>query len=325
MQFISASNIDFMGKRKFAMFLSAVLLLTSLVSLGVRGLNFGIDFTGGVLVEVGYSESVELEPLREGLEAAGFKNVSVLHFGTSKDVLVRLPPVSTVEDGIRHNEKASKISDHILKVMSPLGKGMTMRRVEFVGPQIGEELTEQGGLAMLFALGAILIYVALRFEWRFALGSVSALIHDVIITLGVFSVAQFDFDLTVLAALLAVIGYSLNDTIVVFDRIRENFVGLLKGDSVEVVNSSINQTLGRTVMTSITTMVVLVALIILGGEVIFGFAAALIVGVFVGTYSSIFVASSAALALGVTKEDLIPTELEPEGDEFRESDEEEFR
>lgn len=325
MQFISASNIDFMGKRKFAMFLSAVLLLTSLVSLGVRGLNFGIDFTGGVLVEVGYSESVELEPLREGLEAAGFKNVSVLHFGTSKDVLVRLPPVSTVEDGIRHNEKASKISDQILKVMSPLGKGMTMRRVEFVGPQIGEELTEQGGLAMLFALGAILIYVALRFEWRFALGSVSALVHDVIVTLGVFSVAQFDFDLTVLAALLAVIGYSLNDTIVVFDRIRENFVGLLKGDSVEVVNSSINQTLGRTVMTSITTMVVLVALITLGGEVIFGFAAALIVGVFVGTYSSIFVASSAALALGVTKEDLIPTELEPEGDEFRENDEEEFR
>lgn len=325
MQFVSASNFNFMGKRKFAMVLSAVLLLTSLVSLGTRGLNFGIDFTGGVLVEVGYSQSVELEPLREGLEAAGFKNVRVQHFGTSKDVLVRLPPVSTVEDGIRQNDMASKISDQILQVMSPLGEKMTMRRVEFVGPQIGEELTEQGSLAMLFALGAILIYVALRFEWRFALGSVSALVHDVIITLGVFSIAQFDFDLTVLAALLAVIGYSLNDTIVVFDRIRENFVGLLKGETVEVVNSSINQTLGRTVMTSITTMLVLVALIILGGEVIFGFAAALIVGVVVGTYSSIYVASSAALALGVTKDDLIPTELEPEGEEFREADEEEFR
>jgi len=270
--------------------------------LGLRGLNFGIDFTGGVIVEVGYTQPANLTAIRGALADAGFNDAVVQNFGTSKDVLVRLPP--------QGDAQAAKISDAILVVLAPVGEGMTMRRVEFVGPQVGEELTEQGGLAMLFALGAILLYVALRFEWRFALGSVSALVHDVIITLGVFSLFQFDFDLSVLAAVLAVIGYSLNDTIVVFDRIRENFLARVEDATEAVVNGSINQTLSRTIMTSVTTLLVLVALLLLGGEVIRGFSIALITGVLIGTYSSIYVASAAALKLGVSQQNLIPVEVE---------------
>lgn len=302
------THFNFMGQRKLAVVFSALLILTALVSLGLRGLNFGIDFTGGVIVEVGYAQPADLTAIRGALNDAGFDDAVVQNFGTSKDVLVRLPP--------QGDAQAAKISDQILAVLAPVGEGMTMRRVEFVGPQVGEELTEQGGLAMLFALGAILIYVALRFEWRFALGSVAALVHDVIITLGVFSIFQFDFDLSVLAAVLAVIGYSLNDTIVVFDRIRENFLARVEEATEAVVNSSINQTLSRTIMTSVTTLLVLTALLLLGGEVIRGFSIALITGVLIGTYSSIYVASAAALKLGVSQQNLIPVEVEGADDDL---------
>jgi preprotein translocase subunit SecF len=307
MQFFNKeTRIDFMSKRKIALVVSAIVLLVSVGSLATRGLNFGIDFTGGTLVEVGYDSAVELNPVRGHLAEVGFDDAIVQHFGTAKDVLVRLPP--------REGESTAEISTRALSALDQVAEGMTMRRVEFVGPQVGEELTEQGGLAVLFALGAILIYVALRFEWRFAMGSVAALAHDVMITLGVFSLLQVEFDLSVLAAVLAVIGYSLNDTIVVFDRIRERFREMLKSKTIDVMNLSINQTLGRTIMTSLTTLLVLLALFFLGGEVIHGFSVALLVGVVVGTYSSIFVASTTALALGVTQENLMPVEVE--GREF---------
>jgi len=297
------THIDFMAQRRLAVIFSAALLLASVLSLGVRGLNFGIDFTGGMLVEVGYPESVELAQVRATLADAGFEDAVVQHFGTARDVLIRLVP----EEGI----SKADLSTQILRTLQREGGAdIELRRVEFVGPQVGEELTEQGGLAMLIALGAILIYVALRFEYRFAVGSVAALVHDVVITLGFFSALGFDFDLTVLAAVLAVIGYSLNDTIVVFDRIRENFRKIRKGTPVDIVNRSLNQTLSRTLMTSGTTLIVLLTLFFLGGELIHGFATALIIGVLVGTYSSIYVASNTVLALGVSKADMMPVKKE---------------
>ncbi|NIR28636.1 MAG: protein translocase subunit SecF [Gammaproteobacteria bacterium] len=297
------THIDFMGRRRTAIVLSGVLLLLSLASFGVRGLNFGIDFTGGTLVEVGYPQATELEPVRSALSDAGFGDAIVQHFGTTQDVLIRLAPEAELSK--------AELSTRIFRALQQASGGdVDLRRVEFVGPQVGEELTEKGGLAMLIALGAILIYVALRFEYRFAVGSVSALAHDVLITIGFFSVTQMEFDLTVLAAVLAVIGYSLNDTIVVFDRIRENFRKMRKGTAEAVVNTSINQTLSRTLMTSGTTLIVLVVLFLLGGELIHSFSTALIVGVVVGTYSSIYVASTAALALGVSKADLMPVKKE---------------
>ncbi len=295
-------NLDFMGKRKLALILSLILIIISIAAMVTRGLNLGIDFTGGTLVEVGYAESVELEPVRQALTSSGFDDAIVQHFGTAKDVLIRLPVADKDED------KAA-LSNRVLESLVSTG-APEMRRVEFVGPQVGDELRDKGGLAMLYALIGILIYVALRFEWRFSLGSVAALIHDVILVVGFFAITQIEFDLTVLAALLAVIGYSLNDTIVVFDRIRENFRRLRKETSKGVLNFSINQTLSRTLMTSITTLLVLIALFIFGGEVIHSFSIALIVGVLVGTYSSIYVASSALLALDVSKEDLMQAEVE---------------
>ena len=295
-------DIDFMGKRRYAMILSAVVLLISIGALVTKGLNFGVDFTGGTLIEVGYPQAVELEGIRDALEASGFEGAQVQHFGSSRDVLVRIAPQA--------GKDSVELSENALNVLREQNASMEMRRVEFVGPQVGEELTEQGGLAMLYALIGILIYVALRFEYRFSFGAVAALVHDVIITLGVFSVLQIEFNLTVLAALLAVIGYSLNDTIVVFDRIRENFRKIRKGTPEKVMNNSINQTLSRTLMTSLTTLLVLLALFFMGGEIIHSFALALIVGVFVGTYSSIFVACSSTLALGVSKADLMPVEKE---------------
>jgi preprotein translocase subunit SecF len=295
-------NIDFMGKRKLALMLSLILIIVSIVAIVMRGLNLGIDFTGGTLVEVGYSNAVELEPVRQALSKNGFDDAIVQHFGTAKDVLIRLPVAEQDED-------KSTLSNSVLNALAPTG-APEMRRVEFVGPQVGDELRDKGGLAMLYALIGILIYVALRFEWRFSLGSVLALVHDVILVVGFFAISQVEFDLTVLAALLAVIGYSLNDTIVVFDRIRENFSRLRKATSEGVINTSINQTLARTLMTSVTTLLVLVALFIFGGEVIHAFSIALIVGVLVGTYSSIYVASSSLLALNVSKEDLMQPEVE---------------
>ncbi len=301
------TRIDFMGRRRLALALSGVLLAVSLASLAVRGLQFGIDFTGGVLVEVGYPKPVELAAVRKALAAEpAFRDVVVQHFGTARDVLIRLAP--------QEGRSNAEVSTRVLEVLRRVEPKVELRRVEFVGPQVGRELAEKGALAMLFALIGILVYVTLRFEWRFAVGSVAALVHDVLITLGFFSVFAIEFDLSVLAAVLAVIGYSLNDTIVVYDRIRENFRRVRKGTPVEVVNASINQTLSRTLMTSLTTLLVLVALLALGGEIIRGFAIALIVGVVVGTYSSIYIASAAALALGVSRKDLVAPKAERTGD-----------
>ena len=300
-------NIDFMGKRKLAAIFSIILIVVSIVSLVVQGLNFGVDFTGGTLVEVGYTEAADLESIRSALAASEVGEATVQYFGGASDVLIRVAP--------REGSNTAEISGAILELLQADGQSLEMRRVEFVGPQVGEELTEDGGLAMIYALLGILIYVAIRFQIRFSIGAIAALVHDVMITIGIFSVIQMDFDLTVLAALLAVIGYSLNDTIVVFDRIRENFHKMRKITPVEVVNASLNQTLSRTIMTSLTTLLVLAALFLVGGEIIHGFSTALIIGVLVGTYSSIFIASPVTLALGVSKEDLMPIEKEGAGQE----------
>lgn len=298
-------NLDFMGKRKPAMFISLALVLLSLVLIVARGLNFGIDFTGGTVVEVGYQESADLDLIRKTLSENGFDHAIVQYFGSSREVMIRLAP--------REGEDHAALSNEIVSLLKDASGGEAeMRRIEFVGPQIGEELREDGGLAMLYALFGILIYVAFRFEYRFALGAIIALVHDVIITIGFFALTRMQFDLTVLAAVLAVIGYSLNDTIVVYDRIRENFRRIRKSSTEEVVNTSINQTLARTLVTSLTTLMVLFALSFFGGEIIHSFAVALIVGVLVGTYSSIFVASNSILMMGISKEDLLPVEKEGE-------------
>jgi len=299
----SSLNIDFMSKRKLAMMLSIAFVVISLISVLFRGLNLGIDFTGGTLVEVGYSQAVELSKVRSVLADAGFSDATVQHFGTPKDVLVRLASSEDADNAALSNKAFAELS------RAAAGEA-ELRRVEFVGPQVGDELTEDGGLAMLYALIGILIYVALRFEYRFALGSIIALIHDVLITIGLFSLFQIEFDLPVMAAVLAVIGYSLNDTIVVYDRIRENFRKIRKGSAEQVVNASLNQTLARTLVTSLTTLLVLISLFVFGGEIIHGFALALIIGVVVGTYSSIYVASTAVLMLGISKIDLMPVKKE---------------
>lgn len=296
-------RIDFMGKRRIALIFSVALLLTSVGSLFFKGLNFGIDFTGGTLLEVGYEQPVELSEVRQALGEGGFDGAIVQHFGATRDVLIRLAP------GAERNSAA--LSNEVLATLQASGDNpVTMRRVEFVGPKVGEELAEQGGLAMLYALFGILVYVSLRFEYRLALGSVAALVHDVLIVLGIFSLLQLEFDLTILAALLAVIGYSLNDTIVVSDRIRENFRKIRKGTAVQIVNTSLNQTLSRTVMTSVTTLLVLFSLFLFGGEAIHNFSMALIMGVLVGTYSSIYIASPIALFFGISKADLMPAPKE---------------
>ena len=297
------NNFDFMTWRKPAMVLSSVLILVSIVSLFTLKLNVGIDFTGGSIIEVGYQQSVELEPIRQALESEGFGDAIVQHFGSASEVLIRLVPDV--------DKDKAELSTQIIGLLQNISDSpIDVRRVDFVGPQVGKELTEDGGLAVLYALIAILIYVAFRFEYRFSLGAVAALIHDVMITLGFFSILQLDFNLSVLAAILAVIGYSLNDTIVVFDRVRENFRKIRKKTSLEVVNMSINQTISRTLMTSFTTLLVLLSLFFLGGEAIHAFALALIIGVLVGTYSSIYVATTSALALGISRSDLLLPEKE---------------
>ena len=280
-------------------------MLLSLISLFTLKLNVGIDFTGGSIIEVGYQQAVELEPIRNALENEGFGDAIVQHFGSASEVLIRLVPDTD-------KDKAELSSEIIALLQAVNDAEIDVRRVDFVGPQVGEELTEDGGLAVLYALIAILIYVAFRFEYRFSLGAVAALVHDVLITLGIFSVLQLDFDLSVLAAILAVIGYSLNDTIVVFDRVRENFRKIRKRTSLEIVNTSINQTISRTLMTSFTTLLVLLSLFFLGGEVIHAFAVALIIGVLVGTYSSIYVATTTALALGISRSDMLLPDKEGE-------------
>ena len=301
--FKKITHIDFMGKRKLAIAFSLLLIVISIGALVTRGLSFGLDFTGGTLIEVGYEKPVDLQEVRNALEKVGFADAIVQHFGTSKDVLVRLAP--------RGGESSEALGDTILQTLNAASEGeVKMRRQEYVGPQVGNELRDDGGLAMIIALAFILVYVMARFEWRFAVGSVAALIHDVVITLGFFAMFQFEFDLTTLAAVLAVIGYSLNDTIVVFDRIRENFRKMRKDAPSQVINASINQTLSRTLMTSGTTLLVVFAMFIMGGELIHSFSLALIVGIMVGTYSSIYVASAAALALKVTSTSLAPIKKE---------------
>lgn len=298
---------NFMGVRKLALALSAALLLVSIVSLALNGLKFGLDFTGGSLVEVGYEQAVSLEDVRQQLSSQGFPDAVVQTFGSSRDILIRLQ--------VDHDPQLGD------KVLSALRAGsdqtIELRRNEFVGSQVGEELREQGGLGMLLALFMIMVYLAFRFQFKFSLGAVVALVHDVLIVLGVFSLLQIEFDLTVLAAVLAVIGYSLNDTIVVYDRIRENFRIMRKEDNIEVMNASLSQTLSRTLMTSLTTLLVLVALFYFGGEMIHSFALALLVGVLVGTYSSIYVAANALVLMQVSREDLMPPEKK-EGEEVEE-------
>lgn len=301
---INELNIDFMGLRRPALILSGVLLLLCILAMLVRGFNLGLDFTGGTVLEVGYQEPAELSDVRAALEANGFSGATVQHFGARTDVLIRLSPAEG-------EEASAQLSEQVFRALSQGAEGrVELRRVEFVGPQVGEELREKGGLAVLFALIGILVYVALRFEWRFAVGAVVAIVHDVLFTVGIFALFRIPFDLTVLAAVLAVIGYSLNDTIVIFDRIRENFRKMRKGTVIQITNVSINQTLSRTIVTSGTTLLVLLALYIFGGEAISGFSLALIIGVVVGTYSTIFVATAAVILLGVSRADLLPTPKE---------------
>jgi len=300
MEIIKQTSIDFMGKKNIALVLSAILIVIAIGSMVTRGLNFGLDFTGGTLVEVGYPEAPDLTGVRGQLESAGFENFTVQTFGSARDIVIRVP--AETEDS------EAGLSDRVLETLQSDGSGAELRRVEFVGPQVGQELANQGGLALIYVLIGILLYISARFQWRFAVGAVAALVHDVLIVVGVLSLLQISFDLTVVAALLAVIGYSLNDTIVVYDRLRENFTIKRKGSPTELCNLSVNQMLGRTLMTSITTMLVLIALFYFGGEIIHAFAFTLIVGVLVGTYSSIYVAGSAAILLGVSKQDLMPAE-----------------
>jgi preprotein translocase subunit SecF len=288
-------TIDFMGQRKIAATLSLLLVFASIGSLAVKQLNWGLDFTGGTLVEVHYSDVAPLEEIRNTLQPGGFKRAIVVSFGSDRDVMIRLPQGYSDKDGTRLLES----------LQSSYPGQVELRRIEFVGPQVGDELREQGGLAMLLALGLVMLYVAFRFQFKFSIGAVTALAHDVVITLGFFSILGIEFDLTVLAAVLAVIGYSLNDTIVVSDRIRENFRKIRKAEPIQVINISLTETLGRTLVTSLTTLLVLGALALLGGEMIHGFALALIVGVIIGTYSSIYVAANTLLLLGLSKEDLM--------------------
>ncbi|MBL4772771.1 MAG: protein translocase subunit SecF [Alcanivoracaceae bacterium] len=302
MNLLGKIKFDFMSKRKLAMIFSITLIAISLGSIAIRGLNFGLDFTGGTAVVVNFGKNVSLNEIREVLEKNNFNDAVVQNFGSAKSVQIRLPSKSL--------DDSSNISNQLADIILPLDSGAQIGKGDYIGSQVGEELVEKGSLAILYAIIGILLYVTMRFEWRFSVGSVVALVHDVIITVGVFSIIQMEFDLTILAALLAVIGYSLNDTIVVFDRVRENFRSLRKKAPDQVFNISIAQTLSRTVITSLTTLLVLFALFFIGGAMIHGFAFALIVGVIIGTYSSIFVASTATLTLGISREDLMSVEKE---------------
>lgn len=292
--------IDFMKQRYVAIVFSAVLLLCSLISLGVNGLQFGLDFTGGLQVEAQFSETADLVRIRKNLSENNFEDAVVVHFGADTEVMVRMQQV--LSPGIE------------AKLLSVLEQAtdseVLVKRIEFVGPQVGDELRDQGGLGLLFALAVVMVYVSLRFQFKFAVGAVAALIHDVIIVVGFFSFFKIGFDLTVLAAVLAVIGYSLNDTIVVSDRIRENFRKVRNATPIDVINVSLTQTLGRTLVTSLTTLLVLLALFFFGGELIHAFAVALIIGIVVGTYSSIYVAANVLLLMNIVKEDLIVPEKE---------------
>ena len=305
--FKKQTHIDFLKLRRAAFVLSVLLIIAAATSLFTRGLNFGLDFTGGTLIEAGFEQAVELDAVRSSLDAGGFEDYVVQQFGDASSIAVRLAPRA-------EEESSAELSSAVLEALEQSGQGaIDIRRVDYVGPQIGKELAEKGALAMFWVLLGILAYVSIRFQWRFSVGAVSALVHDIIITTGILSFTHIQFDLTVVAALLAVIGYSLNDTIVVFDRIRENFQGMRKTGPVEVINTSINQMISRTIVTSGTTLLVLAALYTFGGEAISGFAMTLIIGIIIGTYSSIYVASAVTLRLGVSREDLLETKVDKEG------------
>ncbi|WP_295445300.1 protein translocase subunit SecF [uncultured Thiodictyon sp.] len=311
MELFKRTNIDFMSIRWPAIWLSSLVNLIGIGSFIFLGFNFGLDFTGGTVVEVGYEQPANLVQVRSALTEGGFKEAGVQHFGSTREVLIRLPPVAA--------GTGSTLGDRVIAALSAtpeVGK-IQLRRVEFVGSQVGGELVEQGGLAILYTLIGILIYVAIRFEWRFAVGAVIATVHDVIVVLAVFSLFQIEFDLTALAAVLAIIGYSLNDTVVIYDRIRENFRKVRKGTVLDVVDLSINETLSRTIITHGVTMLAVLALFFLGGQVIHGFALAFIVGIFTGTYSSIYVASSSVVLLGISRADLLPVPKEGPGVDAR--------
>ena len=299
-------TIDFVSRRRIvvAVAISLVVIVVSIFSIATRGLSLGLDFTGGVLIEVRYDEAADLESIRGLLQEAGYEGAVVQNFGAATEVLIRLPPVT--DEQAAGEADAGDVADEVIDLLSSADDSVERRRADYVGPQLGEDLVENGGLAMLFVLIGVFLYIVLRFRWKFAAGAIAALAHDVIITFGFFSVTQLEFNQSVLAAVLAVIGYSLNDTIVVFDRIRENFRLMRRGTAEAIVNTSINQTLSRTLITGVTTLLVLTALYFLGGETVSGFSLALIVGIVVGTYSSIYVASAAALFLDVSPADLMP-------------------
>jgi preprotein translocase subunit SecF len=295
---MSRKKINFIGNRNIALIFSGLLMIIAIASLAIRGLEMGIDFTGGTLIEVGYQKSADVTALRKTLGEIGFADATVQNFGTAKDVLIRLKP----REGVNSNDLSTQVLEAINKTTA---EPASVRRVEFVGPQVGDDLAEDGFLALLYSTIGILIYIAWRFEWKFSLGAVIATFHDVIVTLGVFSIFQLEFDLTVLAAILALIGYSLNDTIVVYDRIRENFRNMRDTSTEDIMNIAVNDTLSRTIMTSATVFLVLLALFIWGGAVIHNFSIGLLFGVVFGTYSSIFIASPMALMLGICPEDLM--------------------
>lgn len=302
--------IDFMSQRWIALAVSGVLIVATFVSLAVRGLNYGLDFTGGAVIELGYQGPIDTADVAKTLDSAGMPGITVQYFGSNRDVLLRVPPGGGGDN--------AALSEKIFGTLSAAVDGkVEMRRVEFVGPQVGEELTEQGGLAVLYAVLGILVYVALRFEWRFALGAVAATVHDAIICLGVFSIFQLEFDLNVLASILTVVGYSLNDTIVIFDRVRENFRRVRKGTPLEIMNQSVNETMSRTIITGGTVLLVVVALYFFGGETLRGFSLIMIVGVIAGTFSTIYVASNVAVLLGVSRGDLAPIPKEGQGAQAR--------
>ncbi|MBN8432207.1 protein translocase subunit SecF [Microbulbifer salipaludis] len=301
---------DFMRWRKVAAAMSLILVIASIVALATNGLKLGLDFTGGTQIEVGYENPPKIEDVRSQLAQAGFEGAAVVRFGSDSELLIKLPPevaVKQTQQNARDAEATNSIGDKVVGALRQHSDGrIDLRRVEMMGPQIGEELRDDGGLGMLFALAVVMAYVALRFQYKFAIGAVVALIHDVIIVLGFFAILRLDFDLTVLAAVLAVIGYSINDTIVVYDRVRENFRKVRQAEPDEVINISMSQTLSRTFMTSFTTLLVLWALQFFGGELIHNFSLALIVGVIIGTFSSVYVAANILMAMNITKEDLMP-------------------
>jgi preprotein translocase subunit SecF len=300
--FHKKTTYPFMATRKWWYLVSAILIVASFVSFGVRGLNFGIDFTGGVVLEFTFPQAADLEQVRSALGKAGYGDAAVQSFGTSRDVLVRLLP----EKG----QDVNKLGRGVLAAVQSYESGAELRRTEVVGPQVGQELAEKGALAILFTFLLIMAYVAFRFQWKLGVGAIVAALHDPIIILGFFSETQMTFDLPALAAILAVIGYSLNDTVVVFDRLRERFLSIRKGTPGQIIDSAINETLSRTIMTSLTTMLTVFALLFFGGEILRGFSTALTIGIVVGTYSSIYVASAIALDLKLTARDLMPVQRE---------------